>query len=94
MGKNSYYCGSCYCYWLDSYGFSIVDRSCAIAMITTPKASVSVACVAIAIAGVLDARTVTESFVDAAKYLGERIHLVINTIHQQNEYQQCSRIRT
>ena len=96
MGKNSYCCGSCYCYWLDSCGFSIVDRSCAIAVIITPKASVSVACVAaIAIVSVLDARTVTESFVDAAKYLlNERIYLVINTIHQENLYRLYSRIRT
>ena len=64
----------------------MVGRSYAIAKITTQEASASVACVIIAAANAVDARTVTESFA------GEGIHLVINTVLQQNVTQPCSRI--
>ena len=97
MGKSSCYDGShdsCYCYWPDSCGFSIVGRSYAIAKITIREASANVACVAVAAVSVLDARTVTESFADVVKYLSGEIHLEINTILRQSECQLYSRIRT
>lgn len=93
MGTSSCYGGShgsCYCYWLDSCD----GRSYAIARITIHEASASVACVAIAAISVLDARTVTESFVDVAKYPSEGILPVIKTILRRNGYQPYSRIRT
>ena len=96
MGKSS--CcgdshGSCYCYWLDSCGSSTVGRSYAIVRFTSHEASARVACVTIAVVGVHDARTVTESFVDVVEYFSAKIHLVIKTILRQNVSQQCFRIR-
>ena len=68
------------------WGFGMAGRSCAIARITTQEASTSVACVTIAAASAMDARTVTESFA------GEGIHLVIKTILQQSVTRPYSRI--
>ena len=75
-------------------------RPCAITVIATPEAFASAA-YAVAVAAVVgeegerpDARTVTESFMDVAKYPSARIRLVINTMHRRNAFQPYSRIRT